>query len=432
VNRRDFLKVLGMGGVTVLWPWPVRPAAAQASGYEGPLFVSIAAEGGWDVTSFCDPKMNVGGESVINHWAEGASIQTIGGSPILYAPFAHNSDFFPRFYRDMLVVNGVDAQTNAHDAGVRHNWSGRLAPGYPSLAAIAAAAYGPGLPLSFVSYGTYRETAGLIPYTRIESPYALRNLCRPNVVPWGGTVYTDDDELDVIHRYRDERLAAMRGESDQLPRRAFSMARLAEARANAGGLSALAAKLPDDFPDPIDKDGNWNYLLQQVDLALLCYDAGLTVSCDLISWGFDTHANHDADQAASLMSLTNGIEYLWDRAEQMGIADRLVVCITSDFGRTPEYNDDYGKDHWPIGSAIFMQRGAAWANRVVGTTDAGHNAIAVDAGTLAPKADAGVVIRPEHVQAAYRQLAGVADHSIAQRFPLDAEPLDLLDPSLPG
>jgi hypothetical protein len=114
------------------------------------------------------------------------------------------------------------------------------------------------------------------------------------------------------------------------------------------------------------------------------------------------------------------------------IADRLVVCISSDFGRTPEYNDDGGKDHWPIGSAIFMKRGAPWADRVVGATDAGHNALAIDPQTLAPVGNGGIVLRPKHVQAAYRALAGVEAHALSQRFPLDAEPIDLFDPSLPA
>jgi hypothetical protein len=429
MQRRDFLKMLGLGGIGILCPWPLRSGFAQSAGYDGPLYVSIAAEGGWDVTSFCDPKLNPPAGPVLNHWAESADVATIGGSPIRYAPFAHNADFFGRFHSDMLVVNGIDTQTNAHDAGVRHTWSGRLASGYPSLAALAAAARGPSLPLAFVSYGSYRETAGLVPYTRIEDPSTLRNLVHPNQVPWGDGLYTDADEMDVIKRYQGERLAAMRARADILPSRERTMRGLADARANNGALSALADLLPDDFPEPIDRDGNWNYLLQQAEIALLCYSAGLTVSCDLVSWGFDTHSNHDADQASSLAALTNGIEYLWDRAEAMGIADRLVVCVSSDFGRTPEYNSDAGKDHWPIGSAIFMKRGAAWTDRVVGRTDAYHNALAIDPVTLA-EAEGGVTLKPKHVQDAYRQLAGVKGSTLDQRYPLGAEPVAFFDPGV--
>jgi len=424
MNRRDFLKLLGAAGVSVMCPFGASPARAQTASYDGPLFCSISAMGGWDVTSFCDPKVNVPGQPEINHWSQSASAQTIAGSPITYAPFANNQSFFDRFHDDMLVVNGIDAQTNSHDAGVRHNWSGRLAPGYPSFAAIAAAAYGDGLPLSFIHNGGYRETAGLVAYSRIDDPSVLRSLTDPNAVPWGGgDVMNDADETDVIRRHQDDRLAAMMASGNLLPREQRAMASLQAARADGAALAALGALLPEQFPQPIDQDGNYNWLLQQIEIALLCYQAGLTVSCDLVSWGFDTHVDHDVDHTTYLAMLTNGVEYLWDRADELGLADRLVACVSSDFGRTPQYNEDNGKDHWPIGSAVFMQRGASWGNRVIGSTDSGHNAIPVNETTLAPD-PGGVTIRPMHVQDAMRRLAGIDQHELSLRFPLGAEQLD--------
>ena len=49
------------------------------------------------------------------------------------------------------------------------------------------------------------------------------------------------------------------------------------------------------------------------------------------------------------------IDYLWDYAERHGVANRMVVVIGSDFGRTNFYNSAEGKDHWPIGSYIVME-----------------------------------------------------------------------------
>ncbi len=57
--------------------------------YTGPLFMMVQAQGGWDVTSFCDPKMNVPGESIINNWANNGETQQVGN--IRYAPFAGNA-----------------------------------------------------------------------------------------------------------------------------------------------------------------------------------------------------------------------------------------------------------------------------------------------------------------------------------------------------
>ena len=40
---------------------------------------------------------------------------------LFYAPFAGNVAFFEKYYQRMLVVNGVDAQTNSHTVGIVHN-----------------------------------------------------------------------------------------------------------------------------------------------------------------------------------------------------------------------------------------------------------------------------------------------------------------------
>ncbi len=425
MDRREFLRWMGLAGLAVASPFPlVRPA--RAAPYSGLFFVTIAAEGGWDVTSFCDPKQYVPGEGEINRWSRTLSTQTIASSPITYAPFALNSELFTRFHSDMLVVNGVDSQTNSHDVGVRHNWSGRVPVGYPTFSALAANVLGPDLPLAYLSSGGYRETAGLTPYTIIQDTQSLRDLVHPNWVSWGEVEYHDTGDLAIVDRHRGDRLAAQRARTDLLPRTAANLDALLAARANRDQLAALEALLPEESVGWTDKNGYWNPLLPQAEIALICYKAGLTVAADLVTWGFDTHENHDADQAQVLSVLSNGVTYLWDKAAELGIADKLVVLVSSDFGRTPWYNDGNGKDHWPIGSAIFMQQGAPWGNRVVGVTDGGHNALPINPLTLAvDTSSSGVVIQPKHIHQGMRQLAGIDTSDVAERFDLDAETLEL-------
>lgn len=428
VNRREFLKLLGMAGLTAAMPsWLPSRAHAEAPPYEGPLFITISAKGGWDVTSWCDPKMNTPGESILNHWAENGETRTIAGSAIEYAPVANNQEFFERFHGDMLVVNGIDAETNAHDAGRRHTWSGRLAPGYPSFGALVASIHGQGLPLSYISNGGYRETSNLVAPALVQKPADLKSLIRANLTPNGNATYHPEDELSIIETFQAERLLDQIAAEGNLPRTRRRMDQLQTARLNRGALSRLADLLPDELVDNTDKDGFKNNLLQQAQLALLCYDAGLTVSCDLVLGGFDSHQGNDAQQSEALSVLANGVTYLWDTAEAMGIADRLVVCVGSDFGRGPFYNEDDGKDHWPVGSAIFMKQGASWGGRVAGASDALHNALDIDPATLLASTAANAVrLHPGHVQATLRELAGIADHEVTARFPIDVEPVDLL------
>ena len=89
------------------------------------LFVNVMARG----RAADETKANTPGEPVINHWAESDEVRQIGR--IRYAPFASNEAFFRKYHRRMLVINGVDAQTNSHTVGIVHNWSGRNAEGYP-------------------------------------------------------------------------------------------------------------------------------------------------------------------------------------------------------------------------------------------------------------------------------------------------------------
>ena len=135
MRRRELLKgmLAAFGGAVAGFRLPF----ADAADYVGKLFVFVQADGGWDPTSFCDPKSNTPGEKVINHWAERDEIREAGN--IAYAPFANNEAFFEKYYQRMLVINGVDAQTNSHTVGVVHNWSGRNSEGYPAMTALLAA-----------------------------------------------------------------------------------------------------------------------------------------------------------------------------------------------------------------------------------------------------------------------------------------------------
>lgn len=181
-----------------------------------------------------------------------------------------------------------------------------------------------------------------------------------------------------------------------------------------GDLALFADLLPDQFETDNDR--------RAAQLALIAYQSGLCVSAQLGFNGFDTHQNHDATHFDSLAKLTDLISYIFDTAEQAGFADKIILTVGSDFGRTPYYNGGEGKDHWPIGSTLFIQQGASWGNRVIGATDEGHNAIAVNPLTLSSDSSAsGVRIEPKHIQQAMRQLAGIDQSLIASQFPLNAD-----------
>ena len=197
----------------------------------------------------------------------------------------------------------------------------------------------------------------------------------------------------------------------------------------AEGLEAFADAIPpaDQLEQPEETPGNFSRSLGsslrlQAQLTVLAFKTGVAISSDLWLGGFDTHITNDPEQNWLLGNLTKAVDYLWDYAETHGVADRLVVVMGSDFGRTNFYNSAEGKDHWPIGSFVIMEKNRPWTNRVVGETDALHFAYNMNPTTLR-RDDTydtyGTIIYPKHVHKALRRYLGIENSAGALRFPFN-------------
>ena len=418
LNRRKFIKALGVSGLFAGLPIAFRSYAAPED-YHGKLLITVQAEGGFDVTSFCDPKENVSGEPEINRWARNNEIREAGN--LRYAPVAGNQAFFEKYYRDMLVINGIDAQTNSHSAGVTHNWSGRISAGYPSLTAIFSSVQAPNLPVSYINNGGYAETAGLIRYTRMSEVGQLGNIIYPNTNRWNpDSRYLHQSDWQRIIAARNQRLDRLVSASSLTPQQAENRSEFKSAIDNSSVLRDFASSISNagELQQPVTS-GNQLYsdLKRQIQIALLAMKSGVSSAADVYQGGFDTHENHDALQYWNLQQLTEGVDYLWDYAETLGLADRLIVYISSDFGRTPHYNDTNGKDHWPIGSAIVMERDVNWTNRAVGLTDEGHNVVPISTADFSEASRNGEIIYPKHVMYNMRRYLNLDGHVNTQPFP---------------
>ena len=62
--------------------------------------------------------------------------------------------------------------------------------------------------------------------------------------------------------------------------------------------------------------------------------SGLGSAADLSFGGFDSHDNHDVIHEELYFRLADYVGYFWDYAEELGIAERIMLVIGSDFGRT--------------------------------------------------------------------------------------------------
>ncbi len=415
MNRRDLLKMMGAAGLTAASPtWLARRAHASQS-YTGPLVVTLHAGGGWDPTMICDPKgrANENATDPVNHYFTD-EITNVGSFDL--APVPRVIEFFQAYRDQILALNGVDNQTNSHETGTRYAWSGRTDPGSPALSALSASLPEDRASMAFLSHGGYDLTGGAVPITRLPNTDTVRQLAHPYLLdPDSQTsnLFTQSTQSRLQQAQLD-RLARQK-ETSSLPREIRAMQRLREARVGDNELALLAEVLPAAEAD--------TKLQRQAQITMACFKAGVTTSASLSAGGFDTHGNHDESHTSSLNYLFDGARYIMEEAERQGLADRILLLIGSDFGRTPWYNAGNGKDHFSITSMLMIGPGIP-GNRVIGRTDERVTPRRLDPDTLKVDDD-GIRITPGHIHATLRQHLGIDTPEIQAQWPTSFDSLPL-------
>ena len=436
--RRDFLKYISVAGASLLLP--KMAFGATDTPYTGPLWVFVHAAGGWDPTSLCDPKgyaevLNNQNELVMEANPMNKSFKTAdiatsaSGSNIKFAPLMESENdiannryafrtFFDKYGKDLLVINGIDTQTNGHSSGTRYTWSGRLSEGYPSFSALLAGIQLPASPMSFITSGGYDFTDGVVAGTRLGNIRAIERISYVNRYSYNSktnveTAFHDKATYDRILQARDERYSQLYNRQSLRSVKTL-MQKYKQAHSGSNELKKLIEYLPDDINSHPDRN---NRVFAQGRFAMAGYKAGLTVSVNITTGGFDTHGNHDNSHIPRLSELLKGLDLLQQEASNQGIADRVVFVVGSDFGRTPRYNNGNGKDHWPITSMMMMGAGIR-GNRVIGASSFEHDALKVNPATLASDTN-GINITPAHIHKALRKLAGIDNEQlITQYYPI--------------
>lgn len=421
-TRRDFLKLCSATGLglTVPWAWPtVSRAEAKDEGYPGPYYIVFNASGGWDTTYLMDPK---GINGMNRLYAEG-DILTRG--PHKFAPTAKsksgglsNEDFYAEFGDELLVLNGLDYSVNNHSPGARYMATGKLdSLAYPTFAALVAACKGPTCPLAFLTFGNYSATGNIVAMSRVPYAQSLQKIANADAVEGNERFpYHDRFALDRIEKAVEATYQA-RVEQSSLPRLERAQNMLYAAQVNSKALQRVTPFIP--------KTLSKERLAQQADIALASFKAGVGVSANLSIGQFDSHANNDPDQMKLIPEFLAGIAYVMHRAEELKMRDQLVVIVQSEMGRTPNYNAGNGKDHWSIGSVMFLGRGIK-GNRVLGATDGKLQPVPINPNTLAIDAENGLRVRPEHIHHALREYAGIIDHPFTKKFPFELADKDKL------
>ena len=408
MRRRTFIKgMLAAGGGVAGLRLPVAMGAGYRD-YAGKLLVSVQAYGGWDPTCFCDPKTNTPGSPSSTTGRRTMNRGRPAMFPTRRSPTTRRSS--AGITRACWSSTASTCRPNAHDIGTVHTWTGRTSEAFPTLSAVHAAHNAPDAALACISFGAYSRGAALLPIAGFgtggsSSTQQLAAIANPAE---GG--YLREKDWANIRRYHAQTTARLRTNEEIIPAAYRTRAAFESAFADEGGLADFVTEL-----NRIDSGDPWG-------ATVAAFKSGVSVSADLVYGFFDTHDDNDDRQAGQLAGLTGRIDELWRRAEEHGLADRLVV------GRRLRVRSHQllqrATTARTTGQSIASsswRRTSPWTDRVVAATDDLHFAQPIDPQTLEPDPD-GAVIYPNAVHKALRRHLGLEDSTGASLYPFRGVP----------
>lgn len=86
--------------------------------------------------------------------------------------------------------------------------------------------------------------------------------------------------------------------------------------------------------------------------------------------GWDMHDRIQTGITRNLPSFDQAFSTLITDLDQRGLLKSTLVCICSEFGRTPKINATAGRDHWPKVFSVVMAGGGIKGGHVYGSSDA--------------------------------------------------------------
>jgi len=333
----------------------------------GLKYIFVFNHGGWDPTrvlaaTFANPNVDMEASAQLGSFGDLKFVDHSSRPSV--------RTFFTRNASRSLILNGVMVRSIAHEICTQIALTGStsgLAPDWPAiLAATGGGDYalphlvlsGPSFPAQYgyavARSGDQGQLDELLTGEAIErSPETLDGL--PQI------------SESVIDRYLVRRAAAKRDAALGLER-----------------------QLMNDYYDSHDKMTRLKSVRYMMDFqsggglpdqARVAVDAlsiGLSRCVSLSHpgqlFGWDTHAQNDANQSPLWEGLFDGLNELMTLLDATPgqsaatLAEETMVVVFSEMGRTPQLNAADGKDHWPYTSVLMVGGGVA-GGRVIGGFD---------------------------------------------------------------
>lgn len=406
MNRRDLMKYAGAAGVFGLLASKANLFAAP-SGQKKRL-VMVMAQGGWDTTYCLDPKTQSAKVDVPSETGEGITrfgadldIQTGPTRPGV-------TGFFTKYASQAAVIRGISVGSVAHQECVKRMATGTRNETNPDLCAIVAHGNGNDLPLPYLILGDtafageYAVSAGRVGAT--NQILALLDPAQAYDTAGKKPYATSAAEDAILSKYAGatrDRVQATRGSLGYNKRRVDDFVQSIER-----GKKLVAAK------GGFGARGRTLAIANQVDLALDALEQDVSHAVMLNTrLGWDTH-DTITDQSGFYETTFSALTTLMDQmttrpgrtAGSKMIDDTVILCF-SEFSRTPKLNENNGKDHWPITSAMVIGAGVK-GGRAFGATTNAVETTPVDFATGA-KSATGKVLTSSNFAAGVLSLCGV-------------------------
>ena len=86
--------------------------------------------------------------------------------------------------------------------------------------------------------------------------------------------------------------------------------------------------------------------------------------------GWDHHDSIDRNMKRQVPALDKAYATLISDLDERGLLDSTMVCLCSEFGRSPKINQTSGRDHWPKVFSSLMAGGGIKRGQVYGSSNA--------------------------------------------------------------
>ena len=264
----------------------------------------------------------------------------------------------------------------AHERGTHNMFTGyRPSPAlqYPSMGSVVAHEFGPrnnlppyvcipNQPNEFAGTGYLSSSyAGFsLGSDPADKNFQVRDLSLPGGVD-AGRFDNRRRMLDVVNGYfREKEKSDSLDALDTFYDRAYSLISSQQARE-----AFDMAKEPDAIKDEYGRNQAGMRML----LARRLVEAGVRF-VTLTYGGWDMHDNIQNGIKNQVPALDQGFATLIRDLDRRGLLSSTLVCIGSEFGRTPKINNLAGRDHWPKVFSVVMAGGGIKQGIVYGSSNA--------------------------------------------------------------